>query len=431
MTNYWNVYQTDLKSRLGKDYDENKAKQAWVQSKQYSNMNALDILQKSEDIYIDIAHSVRKEEKQNSKIKEEKKRRKVEESDNEWNKFRYNYKKKNPFSNLKEAREAYNGNVQNTKQIREEDRLKKHKKELATLKKETNSIPDFKNSLDSLFTGIAIKKGTSSSGGFGSERDTIREGINNIDKTCDDIYNSMVKCYIESIRTKIGQKIGLVEKTNNNYLLVNNKIFLCVTDNSLIETMINKDIIPQSENRIGTLVESPESFLIIYKGFLKFTDTINKKSLAIKILKIFIVLGILGYGFNDVPKIHDFFTDGKNVYYFNLNNLKEESLQNLKGNLFHNQDEFVEFREANPSIFSKGYDDDEDYYNFEDYATDTNKFANFRNIIKDTAKQINAPTQTNYTPMYITGAILAALAIVGFNDVYRSFKKKPNEFSNR
>ena len=94
MTNYWNVYQTDLKSRLGKDYDENKAKQAWVQSKQYSNMNSLDILQKSEDIYIDIAHSVRKEEQQNSKIKEEKKRRKVEESDNEWNKFRYNYKKK-------------------------------------------------------------------------------------------------------------------------------------------------------------------------------------------------------------------------------------------------------------------------------------------------------------------------------------------------
>ena len=45
MTNYWNVYQTDLKSRLGKDYDENKAKQAWVQSKQYSNMNVLDILQ--------------------------------------------------------------------------------------------------------------------------------------------------------------------------------------------------------------------------------------------------------------------------------------------------------------------------------------------------------------------------------------------------
>ena len=77
MTNYWNVYQTDLKSRLGKDYDENKAKQAWVQSKQYSNMN-LDILQKSEDIYIDIAYSVRKEEQQNSKIKENKKRRKVE-----------------------------------------------------------------------------------------------------------------------------------------------------------------------------------------------------------------------------------------------------------------------------------------------------------------------------------------------------------------
>ena len=424
MTNYWNVYQTDLKSRLGKDYDDNKAKQAWVQSKQYSNMNALDILQKSEDIYIDIAHSVRKEEQQNSKIKEEKKRRKVEENDNEWNKFRYNYKKKNPFSNLKEAREAYNGNVQNTKQIREEDRLKKHKKELATLKKETNSIPDFKNSLDSLFTGIAIKKGTSSSGGFGSERDTIREGIDNIDKTCDDIYNSMVKCYIKSIRTKIGQKIGLVEKTNNNYLLVNNKIYLYVTDNSLIETMINRDIIPQSENRLGTLVESPESFLIIYKGFLKFTDTINKESLAIKILKIFIHLGILGYGFKTTPVIGDFFTDGKNVYYFNLNNLKPlES----KGTLFDNQQVFIEFRNTYSSIFSQGHDNDKDYYKFEDY--DKDKASGFKQIIKDTVKHINVPTKTNYTPMYITGAILAALALVGINDVYRSFKYKPNEFS--
>jgi hypothetical protein len=425
MTNYWNVYQTDLKSRLGKDYDENKAKQAWVQSKQYSNMNALDILQKSEDIYIDIAHSVRKEEQQNSKIKEEKKRRKVEESDNEWNKFRYNYKKKNPFSNLKEAREAYNGNVQNTKQIREEDRLKKHKKELATLKKETNSIPDFKNSLDSLFTGIAIKKGTSFSGGFGSERDTIRQGIDNIDKTCDDIYNSMVECYIEKIRTKVMKKNGY-NNTNNNYSLVNNKIYLYVTDNSLIETMINRDIIPQSENRIGTLVESPESFLIIYKGFLKFMDTINKKSLAIKILKIFIVLGILGYGFKTTPVIEDFFTDGKNVYYFNLNNLKPlES----KGTLFDNQQVFIEFRNTYSSIFSQGHDNDKDYYKFEDY--DKDKASGFKQIIKDTVKHINVPTKTNYTPMYITGAILAALALVGINDVYRSFKKKPNEFSNR
>ena len=333
--------------------------------------------------------------------------------------------KKNPFSNLKEAREAYNGNVQNTKQIREEDRLKKHKKELATLKKETNSIPDFKNSLDSLFTGIAIKKGTSSSGGFGSERDTIREGINNIDKTCDDIYNSMVECYIEKIRTKVMKKNGY-NNTNNNYSLVNNKIYLYVTDNSLIETMINRDIIPQSENRLGTLVESPESFLIIYKGFLEFMDTINKESLAIKILKIFIVLGILGYGFKTKPVIEDFFTDGKNVYYFNLNNLKPlES----KGTLFDNQQVFIEFRNTYSSIFIQGHDNDKDYYKFEDY--DKDKASGFKQIIKDTVKHINVPTKTNYTPMYITGAILAALALVGINDVYRSFKYKPNEFSNR
>ena len=107
----------------------------------------------------------------------------------------------------------------------------------------------------------------SQSGGFGSERNTIREGIKNIDKKCDDIYNTMVKCYIESTRTKISQKIGLIEKTDNNYLLVNKKIFdiQYVTDNNLFESMVTREIIPKSENRIGTLAENPKSFLVIYK----------------------------------------------------------------------------------------------------------------------------------------------------------------------
>jgi hypothetical protein len=193
--------------------------------------------------------------------------------------------------------------------------------------------------------------------------------------------------------------------------------------------MINKEIIPQSEERIGTLVKNAKSFLIIYEGFLKFTDTINKKSLAIKILKIFIVLGILGYIFKGVPEIHDFFTDGKNVYYFNLNNIHRFDVKtNMPANreFFTNQNFFIVFRKANESIFSKeGPDGDKDYYKFEDY--DQKKITIFKNIIKDTSKQINVPTQTNYTPMYMTGAILAALAIVGINDIYRSFKKKPNE----
>ena len=97
--------------------------------------------------------------------------------------------------------------------------------------------------------------------------------------------------------------------------------------------------------------------------------------------------------------------------------------------IFHNQDEFVEFRKANDSIFSQGYDNDKDYYKFEYY--NQTKFANFRNIIKDTTAHMNLNIQVNYTPMYITGAILAALALVGINDIYQSFKKKPNEFLNR
>ena len=84
----------------------------------------------------------------------------------------------------------------------------------------------------------------------------------------------------------------------------------------------------------------------------------------------------MGYGFKETPVIQDFFTNGKNVYYFNLNNLKEEPLQNLQGNLFQNQDEFVEFRNANASIFSQGYGADKNYYNFEYYHKDPdpNKF---------------------------------------------------------
>ena len=91
-----------------------------------------------------------------------------------------------------------------------------------------------------------------------------------------------------------------------------------------------------------------------------------------------------------------------------------------KGTLFDNQQVFIEFRKANASIFSQGHDNDKDYYKFEDY--DKDKASGFKQIIKDTVKHINVPTKTNYTPMYITGAILAALALVGINDVYRSFK---------
>ena len=77
MPNYWNVYQTELKRRIKTNYSESKANEAWKESKKYAVMNELDILQKSNDIYVDIAYKVRKEEKKNLKIKEYKKREKV------------------------------------------------------------------------------------------------------------------------------------------------------------------------------------------------------------------------------------------------------------------------------------------------------------------------------------------------------------------
>ena len=429
MPNYWNVYQTELKRRIRNEYNESKAEKAWKESKKYVTMNELDILKKSDDIYIDIAYKVRKAEEKNLISEKRRKREKVNNSDNEWNKFYYDYKDKNPDADLKEVTEAYKGNVKKLLRISEEDRKKKIEIEIETLKEERKHIPEFRDSIVSLSTSIIQRD--FQSGGFGSVKDTIRDGLKDLDKTCDDIYNEMVECYIESTRTKISQKTGLIEKTDNNYLIVNKKIFLYVTDNNLFESMITREIIPKSEERIGTLVKDAKHFLVIYKDFYKIKDSSNEKSLAIKILKIFIHLGILGYGFKETPIIEDFFTNGKNVYYFNLNNLKEESLQNLQGNLFQNQDEFVEFRNANASIFSQGYSADKNYYKFEYYHEDPdpNKFAKFRNIIKDTTKELNSPTRVSYTPMYITGAILAALALVGINDIYRSITKKPNEFS--
>ena len=428
MPNYWNIYQTELK-RSVEDYKESRARESWKKTEKYAIKNNLDILQEIQDPYIKIAYSVRKDEKKNLISEKNKKRERVNNSDNEWNKFYYNYKDKNPDAELKEVTEAYKGNIKKLLRISEEDRQKKIKIEIETLKEEKKHIPVFKESILRLSTMLI--QNDSQLGGFGSERNTIGEGIKNIDKTCDDIYNSMVKCYIENIRTKI-MNITKHDKFENNYLLVNNKIFLYVTDNSLIETMVTGEIIPKSENRIGTLVKNPKNFLVIYKDLYKFEDSSNKESLAIKILRIFIRLGILGYVFNDVPKINDFFTDGKNVYYFNLNNILRFDVKiNMPANkeFFINQYSFMVFRKANENIFSQGFGDDKDYYKFENY--DKDKITNFKKIIKDTAKQMNVPTRTNYTPMYITGAILAALAIVGFNDIYQSFKKKPNEFSNR
>lgn len=426
MPNYWNIYQTVLKRRIGNEYNESKARESWKESKKYAIMNELDILQKSNDIYIDIAYKVRKDEKKNLNFEKDRKREKVNNSDNEWNKFYYDYKDKNPDADLQEVRKAYNGNIQNLLRISEEDRIKKNKMKIATRKEEESHIPELKDTIKRLSTSIIQSE--YQSGGFGSKKNVIRDGLKDLDKTCDDIYNTMVKCYIENTRSKIliNTKHDLFE---NNYLLENNKIFLYVTDNNLFETMVTRKIIPQSEDRIGTLVENPEKFLVIYKDLYKIKDSSNEKSLAIKILKIFIHLGILGFGFKNTPIINDFFTNGKNVYYFNLNNLEEKPLQHLQGTLFHNQDEFVKFRNANASIFSQGYGTDMNYYNFE-YYNET-QFAKFRNIIKETTKELNAPTRVSYTPMYITGAILAALAVFGINDIYRSFTKKPNEFSKR
>ena len=53
------------------------------------------------------------------------------------------------------------------------------------------------------------------------------------------------------------------------------------------------------------------------------------------------------------------------------------------------------------------------------------------NFKKDSKKSFGTTEKFTYTPLYITGAVLAALVAIGANDVYRSFTEKPNEFLKR
>ena len=111
--------------RSVENYNESKARESWKKSEKYAITNDLDILKESKDPYIGIAYSVRKAEKKNLKFEKEKKRERVNNSDNEWNKFYYDYKDKNPNAELKEVTEAYKGNIKKLFRISEEDRLKK------------------------------------------------------------------------------------------------------------------------------------------------------------------------------------------------------------------------------------------------------------------------------------------------------------------
>ena len=81
----------------------------------------------------------------------------------------------------------------------------------------------------------------SQSGGFGSKRNTIREGIKNIESSNrDDIYNSMVKCYIENIRTKIMNNTKHDENLKIIIFSLITKYFIFVTNNNLFESMVTK-----------------------------------------------------------------------------------------------------------------------------------------------------------------------------------------------
>ena len=52
----------------------------------------------------------------------------------------------------------------------------------------------------------------------------------------------------------------------------------------------------------------------------------------------------------------------------------------------------------------------------------------WKQVIKNSKKTFGITEKITYTPLYITGAVLAALIAVGINDMYKSFTEKPNEF---
>jgi len=454
--NPWNLYQEEMVKILGKEYDPITADKKWKMIADKKDLSSFIEWKTSEDVYESEAYKAKYTHIERKKKEEVIKGEKVKNNGNPWNIFRHNYKKEYPNSTLEEAKNAYEG-VQNDEKKANEKIKKKFRDSEKKKGTNKNIFEDLKEIIQNLIQGH--KKY--------NKRDYESWKIDN---DTEFIYNKVIKCYINSLRTKMMQeKKILVKSTNNNFYKNpdNNNVTLVVADNNLFEQMSKRDIIPNDNNlpknkriyKFGTLVDNTEHFIVCY-NFLESLIEIyglsnNRRSIEKKLFRIFVHVGFMGYIFKEVPKLDDFFCDSnENVYYLNLNNLEYslgyKSDRPANQEIFLNQYKFMLFRKEFiktaqekrfnniVQIFIK-YDTIEYSGLTPEYANDTDFERSekrkirkkWKEIISRSKKRFGKPEKIDYKPMYITGAILAALAFVGINNIYKSFKEKPNEFSKR
>ena len=109
--NPWNIYQKEMVKILENEYNGTTAYNTWKIIEDKKDLTSFIGWKTSEDYYKSEAYKAKYAHIERKKREEEIKGRKLENG-NPWNKFHYEYKKKNPEAELQEIRKAYEG-VQN------------------------------------------------------------------------------------------------------------------------------------------------------------------------------------------------------------------------------------------------------------------------------------------------------------------------------
>jgi len=443
--NPWNVYQQKARRVIGESYDSEIAETTWDTIKDVKDLSGFSEWRQG-DTYKQVAYDVKQLDIRNKEEKEVIKDAKVKNDGNPWNTFRR--KNKEEYPNVEDAKKAYNENTRKNKTSKQKliDAFFKNDNTVdeKTIKEKAESIEEILKQL--VYNDDKYSK----------------DELNNFLLKADSgrIYDKVIDCYISGIKNKMTRsKKILVNSTKNNFYKnpQNNNVTLYVTDNDKFEQMKLREIIPNEKKKIvykfGTLTDDCKEFIVCYDFLLPYSEiyekSIDKISLEKKLFKIFLYLGFMGYNFKEVPKIDDFFCDDEgNVYLLNLNNILRFDVKiNMPANreIFQNQYKFIsfrkEFRKKHKDAFKNfdfGYGNPLDFNVLDPTGNEDtdeivmefkkNAIKDWKQVIKDSKKSFGITENFTYTPLYITGAVLAALIAVGINDMYKSFTEKPNEF---
>lgn len=444
--NSWNDYQEKAKNVIRESYDSETAERTWNAIKDVKDLSGFSEWRQG-DKYKQIAYDVKQLDIKNKEEKEAIKDAKVKNNGNPYNTFRRKNKEKYP--NAEDATKAYNEKIQENK-ISDQKLIDAFFNSRNTVDEKTikEKVESIKKILEQLVY---------------NDDEYSKNELNNFALKVDSgrIYDKVIDCYIRGIKNKmIRSKNIAVNSTRNNFYKnpQNNNVTLYVTDNDKFEQMKLREIIPNKKKKIvykfGTLTDDCKEFIVCYDFLLPYSEIYEKStgtgkiSLERELFKIFVHLGFMGYNFDEVPKIDDFFCDDEgNVYLLNLNNIKSTMPNASRVEIFQNQYKFISFRKKfreRHKVAFKNFDfDDGNPLDFNALNPDDNKdtdkvmeikktaIKDWKQVIKNSKKTFGITEKITYTPLYITGAVLAALIAVGINDMYKSFTEKPNEFSNR